>query len=294
MKGVKLYFLAQFSFLFIAVCFATTVMSQMTMPTALSGTWKVSGKSEYEHWDILNPGSMRGMVYINQGGELKIKEYLRIDLEGDKIFYGATVVRQNQGNEVKFRMTRKDSVVVFENPEHDFPKRIAYTMRGADALGVHVSDGGTKGFSYVLERAKIEESAKQGEEVVTYDGELAEKLGADDYGMKQYYFVLLKSGTASTDDKEAMGAAFRGHMDNMQRLSKEGALIVAGPFGTNTLFFRGLFILSAPSLESAAAMVGTDPAVAQGYLSPEIIPWYGSAALPVYLDTVDKITKKRF
>ena len=34
----------------------------------------------------------------------------------------------------------------------------------------------------------------------TYDAELARQFGADDYGMKQYVFVILKTGKAKIED----------------------------------------------------------------------------------------------
>jgi len=35
-----------------------------------------------------------------------------------------------------------------------------------------------------------------------YDGELAKELGGDDYGMKSYFLVILKTGANTTADKE--------------------------------------------------------------------------------------------
>ena len=37
-----------------------------------------------------------------------------------------------------------------------------------------------------------------------YDAELAKTLGADDYGMKQYILVMLKTGSNTTSTKEAL------------------------------------------------------------------------------------------
>jgi hypothetical protein len=38
-------------------------------------------------------------------------------------------------------------------------------------------------------------------------------------------------------------------------------------------------------------MVKSDPAVNAGVLDADLYPWYGSAALPVYLETHKKIQK---
>jgi len=124
-----------------------------------------------------------------------------------------------------------------------------------------------------------------------YDAKLAEKLGADDYGMKSYVFVILKSGKNKSTDKAAKSAAFNGHMKNMERLVAEEKLLVAGPFGKNNADFRGLFILNVTTIEHAQKLLATDPALKAEYLSAELYPWYGSAALSQYLEASDKVWK---
>lgn len=124
-----------------------------------------------------------------------------------------------------------------------------------------------------------------------YDEALAKKLGADDFGMKNYVFVILKTGENKTTDKEELNKLFRGHMENIQRLVDEKKLIVAGPFGENDKTWRGLFILDVKTVEEAAALVQTDPAIKAGIFEVDLVPWYGSAALPEYLPVSDKIWK---
>lgn len=123
-----------------------------------------------------------------------------------------------------------------------------------------------------------------------YDKALAEKLGGDDYGMKSYFLVILKTGSNTTTDKELIGSAFKGHMENIIRLVEEGKLVVAGPLGKNDNHYRGIFILNnISSKEDAEALLMTDPAVENGLLDYEIFIWHGSAALPEYLPFSDKV-----
>ncbi len=124
-----------------------------------------------------------------------------------------------------------------------------------------------------------------------YDEALAKKLGADDYGMKKYVLVILKTGENTTATSEETSEAFRGHMENIQRLVKEEKLIVAGPLGKNDKNYRGIFILDVPTVEEAGELVQTDPAVKAKLLDVELFPWYGSAALAEYLPASDKIWK---
>ncbi len=122
-----------------------------------------------------------------------------------------------------------------------------------------------------------------------YDSELAQHLGADDYGMKSYVLAILKSGENTTTDETIINTAFLGHMNNIGRLVEEGKLIVAGPLGKNDNNYRGIFILNVTTLEEANTILETDPAIQNGLLSAEVYPWYGSAALATYLETSDKI-----
>ncbi|MCC2589473.1 YciI family protein [Chryseobacterium sp. MFBS3-17] len=127
-----------------------------------------------------------------------------------------------------------------------------------------------------------------------YNQALADSLGADEYGMKTYVMVILKTGPSVITDKEELNRHFRGHMENIQRLAKEGKLIVAGPFATkNDLGYRGIFILDVKTAEEAERLINTDPAVQAGIFGYEILPWYGSAALPLYLKHTEAITRQQ-
>ena len=55
-----------------------------------------------------------------------------------------------------------------------------------------------------------------------YDEALAKELKGDDYGMKPYFFVILKTGSNTSNDNELIAEKFRGHLDNINRLVKDG------------------------------------------------------------------------
>jgi uncharacterized protein YciI len=123
-----------------------------------------------------------------------------------------------------------------------------------------------------------------------YEKALADSLGGDEYGMKSYFFVILKTGANKTTDKKLISESFRGHMDNINRLIKERKLIVAGPLEKNENSYRGIFILDKiKTIEEAKELLQTDPAIKNGLLAYEIFTWYGSAALPEYLPFSEKI-----
>ena len=127
-----------------------------------------------------------------------------------------------------------------------------------------------------------------------YDPELATKLGADDYGMKSYVFVILKTGKNQSTDKVLRDSCFAGHMDNITRLVKDKKLIVAGPMYENEKSYRGIFIFDVQTLEETKLLLETDPAIKAEFLEPELFKWYGSAALSQYIEASDKIWKTGF
>ena len=98
-----------------------------------------------------------------------------------------------------------------------------------------------------------------------YNAELAKKLGADQYGMKSYVMVVLKTGPndAKITDKEKRAKLFAGHQSNMGRLAKGGKLAFAGPFFDGRPL-RGLLIFNVKTIEEAEDLVKTDPAVKAG------------------------------
>jgi uncharacterized protein len=124
-----------------------------------------------------------------------------------------------------------------------------------------------------------------------YNKQLADSLGANNNGMKKYVFVVLKTGSNTTTDKSYIDSMFKGHMINIEKNAAEGKLIVAGPFKKNEQAYRGIFILNVATLEEANAIVQRDPAVKSDLLKAELFEWYGSAALPMYLQYHDLITK---
>lgn len=283
----------KYFFTIIIILISNLCFAQTTIPDFLLGTWKMENKETFEHWDILNDDTLKGFSYKIKDGQMEITEYLDIVKNNNKVFYTATVLNQNQGKGVDFEMTKTDSAVTFENFNHDFPKQIVYKQLSDTEIFVKVSDGKQHGFSYKMTKQNV---SKTKNDTITsnpnYDKALAEKLGGDDYGMKSYILVMLKTGTNKTTDKAQISESFRGHLDNINKLVDQGKLIVAGPLGKNEKNYRGIFILNnVKTFEEAKELMKTDPAIINGLLDVELFNWYGSSALPVYLPISDKVWK---
>lgn len=137
--------------------------------------------------------------------------------------------------------------------------------------------------------------AESQENKANYDKALAEQLGGDDYGMKNYILVVLRTGPKDSviTNKETRADLFKGHMANIGRLAKEGKLVMAGPFGQNDKTYRGLFILNVKTKEEALSLLETDPTIREKIFEVDLFPWYGSAAISEHLKVHEKITKKK-
>lgn len=127
-----------------------------------------------------------------------------------------------------------------------------------------------------------------------YDEKLAKELGADEYGMKQYIFCILKTGANTTATPDEKKKYFEGHMANINKLAEEGKLVVAGPFMKNDRNYRGIFIFNCTTIEEAQKLVETDPAVKAKLFEVELTPWYSSAALMQVGKNHDKVAKTKF
>ena len=124
----------------------------------------------------------------------------------------------------------------------------------------------------------------------TYDAELARKLGADKRGMKMYVLCILKTGPKDAGIQgKKREEIFAGHFANIQRLSDEGKLAIAGPFEKNEKSWRGLYIFNVATIEEAEKLVILDPAVKAGVFTPDLTAWYGSAALMTVPETHKRI-----
>jgi uncharacterized protein YciI len=130
----------------------------------------------------------------------------------------------------------------------------------------------------------------QSENSSIYDSVYAQKLGADDYGMKQYVMAFLKRGPNRDIDSVEAVKLQRAHLDNITKMAEERVLIVAGPFLDNGEI-RGIYIFNVTSVEEAEKLTNTDPAIKAGSLVMELHPWYGSAALMEINSIHNKIAK---
>ena len=266
--------------------------AQNELASKLEGDWKISEGESIESWQKLGAGNLKGIAYKKEGEDLHILEYLELSYSKGAWVYTAQVPGQNDGKKISFKQLNTDTSWCFENKKHDFPKRICYTFTDDHNLMVRLTGDEQEPVVIQFSKQVKKESSQQGDNP-NYDAELAAKLNADEYGMKPYMLVMLKSGSNSSLSKEEVQKMFEGHLANIGRLVENGKMIVAGPLGPNPWGYRGIFILDAADQAEVDILLQTDPAIANDLLAADVLPWYGSAALSEYLPASDKIWLKK-
>jgi hypothetical protein len=135
-------------------CLAIDTANQSDKPTQafkiedlawLSGDWETApGRMQIdEHWTKVAGGSLIGMSRTVAGGKTVFFEYLRIESRGADIYYVAHPKARTPGTDFKLsRLTGQEAV--FENPAHDFPKRVIYRKNADGTLTARVEGDGTE------------------------------------------------------------------------------------------------------------------------------------------------------
>ena len=111
----------------------------------LSGDWETApGRMRIdEHWTKVAGGSLIGMSRMVAGDRTVFFEYLRIETRGADIFYVAHPKAKSPGTDFKLVKLGAQEAV-FENPTHDFPKRIIYRKNADGSLTARIEGDGSE------------------------------------------------------------------------------------------------------------------------------------------------------
>jgi len=99
------------------------------------------------------------------------------------------------------------------------------------------------------------------------------------------WFIFLERGRATPDDKAAVAAMQRGHIENFKRLFAEKKLFSAGPLRDPSGFKRGIVIAQAATREALQQYFDPDEYVREGYMSVNATPAQAMRAL--YVEGID-------
>ena len=138
-----------FSLILLAVGFAPLLSRPQAGPLDglrwLAGCWELrsGNRVTMEMWMPPAGDLMLGASRTLSSGTVREFEQLRIRAEAGKLVYTAIPSGQKEASFSSAQVT--DSSLIFENSAHDFPQRIIYRKKGADALVARIEGPGPNG-----------------------------------------------------------------------------------------------------------------------------------------------------
>ena len=122
----------------------TTVVTydQLENASWLLGAWENSGDgvTASESWTKADDSTLVGKAVFLVGPDTVQSEEIRLEERLGQLFYIPTVQDQNDGQPVRFSLTSAtENELIFENPGHDFPQKISYTLVNPDSIVAVVS-----------------------------------------------------------------------------------------------------------------------------------------------------------
>jgi hypothetical protein len=130
----------------------------------LLGNWVQENErvSTRETWREVDRGTFkgRGIQKDTATGAKQSEESLLLTEMSGEIYYFAKVGHNKYP--VPFELTSCSAThAIFENTEHDFPKKLEYRLVKNDSLNVTVSDGGARSFTFRFKKQPSVKPAKE-------------------------------------------------------------------------------------------------------------------------------------
>ncbi|MGE3466018.1 MAG: DUF6265 family protein [Pyrinomonadaceae bacterium] len=120
----------------------------------ISGCWETTkpGSTTTERWGKATDNLLLGTSQTVRGTRSVAFEFLRIVNSGQGLAYVAQP--SNAKEPTHFAAIRVSATeVVFENPKHDFPQRIIYSLKGPNSLHARIEgsmDGKLRGIDFPM------------------------------------------------------------------------------------------------------------------------------------------------
>lgn len=108
----------------------------------LEGKWEDVNRDNafFEEWTLSGDNHLKGKGYVMSQLDTVFIEVLEIVAVNDDLIYRVGLSSKQNDELVEFKMTRNlPNEIVFENPEHDFPKKISYEIQDDSNIFVHLN-----------------------------------------------------------------------------------------------------------------------------------------------------------
>lgn len=123
----------------------------------LGGCWELSarGRVTHEQWMIPRGGLMTGMSRTVVRDTAREYEYLRLQVQSGRVVY---VAHPSGQQETTFPASMlSDTLLVFNNPSHDFPQQISYRKVSRDSIVARIEGtqgGQVRGINFPMHRVR--------------------------------------------------------------------------------------------------------------------------------------------
>ena len=112
-----------------------------------------------EIWERLDDSTFVGLSYYIQNKKDTLhNEQMELMQNGDYLIYSATIKGENNDSPIPFQMTKdEDSLLVFENPKHEYPQKIQYKLMKNGSLVATISgkqNGKNSAENYPMNKVK--------------------------------------------------------------------------------------------------------------------------------------------
>lgn len=137
----KIYLLSVFAVLF--SCSQKKEKKQFPLITKAQwvlGEWKNNDKNGdfTEKWEIASDSTLMGESFVISKKDTVFFENMLLEQREDSLFYNVSINKQN--TITSFYLTKStDNQLVFENPKHDYPTKITYTLAAKDSIMAEIS-----------------------------------------------------------------------------------------------------------------------------------------------------------
>ena len=121
----------------------------------LEGEWEKTDSlgTLKEIWIPKNDSTFAGQSYYTIHNE-----QIELIQDQDHLIYSATVKGENNNTAIPFQLTKdEDSLLIFENPKHDYPQKLEYRLLKNKGISIIVSGkekGKASATTYLLSKKK--------------------------------------------------------------------------------------------------------------------------------------------
>jgi hypothetical protein len=108
----------------------------------LLGDWEKTDSigTLIENWKTENDSTFLGKSFFVINKDTIRRESIEMMQDKEHLLYTSTIIGENNDEPIPYQMTQStDSLLVFENPKYNYPKKITYKLTGVKRITATIS-----------------------------------------------------------------------------------------------------------------------------------------------------------